>query len=39
MKSLNIGIFGYNNNFKKFLEHVKDKKTKYNLKFINKEIT
>ena len=37
MKSLNIGIFGYNNNFKKFLEHVKDKKTKYKLKFINKE--
>ena len=38
MKSFNIGIFGYNNNFKKFLEHIKDKKTKYNLKFINKEI-
>ena len=37
MKSLNIGIFGYNNNFKKFLEHVKDKKTKYNLKFIKNE--
>jgi hypothetical protein len=37
MKSFNIGIFGFNNDFKKFLEHVKDKKTKYNLKFIDKE--
>ena len=37
MKSFNIGIFGFNNNFIKFLEHVKNKKTKYNLKFVDKE--
>ncbi len=37
MKSFNIGILGYNKNFKKFLKHIEDKKTKYNLKILNKE--
>ena len=37
MRAFNICILGYNNNFKKFLDHIKDKKTKYNLKLIEKK--
>lgn len=37
MKNFNIAILGFDKKFGKFLEHVKDKKTKYNLKLISKE--
>jgi FlaA1/EpsC-like NDP-sugar epimerase len=35
MSNFNISILGYNNNYKKFLSHIKDKKTKYRLKQID----
>lgn len=36
MQNFNICVLGYNNNFKKFLNHIKDNKTKYNLKIFDK---
>tara|TARA_B100001027_G_C16045523_1_gene231852 strand:+ start:273 stop:446 length:174 start_codon:yes stop_codon:yes gene_type:complete len=36
MQNYNICVLGYNNNFKKFLNHLKDNKTKYRLKIFNK---
>ena len=35
MNDFNICILGYNSNYKKFLTHIKDKKTKYELKLID----
>ena len=37
MNNYNICVLGYNNNFYKFLNHLKDNKTKYKLKFILKK--
>ena len=36
MNNFNICVLGYNSNYKKFLSHIKDKKTKYQLKLIDK---
>ena len=36
MNNFNICVLGYNSNYKKFLSHIKDKKTKYRLKLIDK---
>ena len=36
MNNFNISILGYNNNYKKFLNHINDKNTKYKLKLIDK---
>ena len=36
MSNFNICVLGYNSNYKKFLSHIKDKKTKYQLKIIDK---
>ena len=36
MQNYNICVLGYNHNFKKFLNHLKDNRTKYKLKIFNK---
>jgi len=36
MNNFNISILGYNSSYKKFLNHINDKKTKYKLKLIDK---
>jgi len=36
MYNYNICVLGYNHNFKKFLNHLKDNRTKYNLKIFDK---
>ena len=36
MQNYNICVLGYNHNFKKFLNHLKDNKTKYKLKIFDK---
>ena len=36
MQNYNICVLGYNHNFKKFLNHLKDNRTKYNLKIFDK---
>ena len=36
MQNYNICVLGYNHNFKKFLNHLKDNKTKYELKIFDK---
>ena len=36
MENFNICVLGYNSKYKKFLRHIKDKKTKYELSFIDK---
>ncbi len=36
MENFNICVLGYNSKYKKFLRHIKDKKTKYELIFIDK---
>ena len=36
MQNYNICVLGYNHNFKKFLNHIKDSRTKYKLKIFDK---
>tara|TARA_B100001057_G_C22867141_1_gene957044 strand:+ start:956 stop:2332 length:1377 start_codon:yes stop_codon:yes gene_type:complete len=36
MQNYNICVLGYNHNYKKFLNHLKDNRTKYNLKIFDK---
>ena len=36
MMNFNICVLGYNYNYKKFLSHIKDKRTQYRLRLLDK---